>query len=238
MIKAVVLDDEAIIAADVAHQLNARSGWCAEATTTFEEALALLKGGSVQVLFLDIEMPGFNGVELAHNLKRDFPYTDVIFVTAYPEYAVGAFRVSAVDYILKPVARSVLAEACARVEQRHKEAAETAITDEQKFVVRSFGRVDIVPASDVTFVRAERNYVALVCEEREYLYRATIVDIEQALSSKGFMRCHRSFLVRHDLIKSMVRANGVLTKLQLVTGHSVPVGAAYRNAVKDLYTAS
>lgn len=236
MIKAVVLDDEAIIAADVTHQLNARCGWCAEATTTFDETLALLKQGSVHVLFLDIEMPGLNGVELAHKLKQDFPQTDVIFVTAYPEYAVGAFRVSAVDYILKPVARSMLAEACERVEQRHKETIEATPGDEQKFVVRSFGRVDIVPASDVIFVRAERNYAALVCDEREYLYRATIADMEQTLASQGFMRCHRSFLVRHDLIKSMVRANGVLTKLHLMTGHSVPVGAAYRGAVKDLYS--
>ena len=235
MINAVVLDDEAIIAADVAHQLNARSGWCAEAVTVVDEAIEMLRRGTVQVLFLDIEMPGVNGVDLAHKLKLDFPQVDIIFVTAYPEYAAGAFRVSAVDYILKPVARSVLSEACARIERKHKQGINDMTDNEHKFVVRSFGRVDIVPASDIIFARAERNYVALVCEGHEYLHRATIADIERALSRQGVIRCHRSFLVRFNLIKSMVRTNGVLTKLNLMTGHEVPVGAAYRAAVKSLY---
>lgn len=235
MINAAVLDDEAIIAADVAQQLNARSGWHAEATTEVDAVLTLLRKGDIHVLFLDIEMPGVNGVELAHTLKADFPHTDIIFVTAHPEYAAGAFRVSAVDYILKPVARSVLAEACARIEKKRAAENESETKADHKFVVRSFGRVDIVPARDIIFVRGERNYVALVCDAHEYLYRSTIAEIEQELAPYGIMRCHRSYLVRTDMVKSMVRKNGVLTQLQLVGGHSVPVGAAYRAVIKDVY---
>lgn len=231
MISAVVLDDEAIIAADVAHQINARTGWSAEATTSVDGAIDILQQGNTQVLFLDIEMPGTNGVELANTIKRDFPAVDIIFVTAYPEYAAKAFRVSAVDYVLKPVARHVLAEACGRIERKAAVAVEDM--SEHKFVVRSFGRVDIVPFSEIILVRAERNYVALVCPEREYLYRATVGEIEKELLPHGFLRCHRSYLVRPSQIKTLVRSNGVLAKLMLVSGHEVAVGAVYRTALKS-----
>lgn len=230
MIKALVLDDEAIIAADIAHQLNAREGWQAQAVTSVDAAREHLRTIGADVLFLDIEMPGCDGVTFAEDIKKKHPALHIVFSTAYPQHAAKAFRLSALDYIVKPLARSVLAEACARVENNCL-SGDTRSTS-AKFIVKSFGKTDLVAMEDVIVARAERNYVALVCAEREYLHRSTISEIEADLAPLGYIRCHRSFIVRKDVVETLVRKNGVLSLLKLRNGTEIPVGANYRSVVQ------
>lgn len=234
MIKALVLDDEAIIAADIAYQLNARDGWSAAAETNVDTARARLKAETFDVLFLDIEMPGCDGMTFAAELKECCPDLHVIFSTAYPQHAAQAFRLSALDYIVKPLSRSVLAEACERVEG--KKRAPFMEADTPKFVIKSFGRTDLVPMGDVIVARAERNYVALMCGEKEYLHRSTISEMEKDLGAVGCIRCHRSYIVKKSMVQSLLRKNGVLSHLKLVSGEEVPVGANYRSQVQQALT--
>lgn len=230
MIKALVLDDEAIIAADIANQLNARPGWRAVAETNVDNARSTLAASSFDVLFLDIEMPGCDGMSFAAELRETQPNLHVIFSTAYPQHAAQAFRLSALDYIVKPLARSVLAESCARVEaQKYKPLPDA---DAPRFVIKSFGRTDLVLMDDVIVAKAERNYVALKCNEREYLHRSTISDVEKDLLSVGCIRCHRSHIVKKVAVQSLIRKNGVLSYLLLASGDQVPVGANYRVQVQ------
>jgi len=230
-VSALVLDDEAIIAADIAHQLNARDGWYAQATTSVEAARDWLRSEKYDVLFLDIEMPGCDGMTFAAEIKQTYPDLHIIFSTAYPQHAAKAFRFSAVDYIVKPLSRGVLAEACGRIEDRCKTA--TSAVPAPRFIIKSFGRTDIVDMDDVMIARAERNYVALVCKAREYLHRVTISEVEKDLVPLGYLRCHRSFIVRKNLVKTLVRRNGVLSFLRLDNDTEIPVGANYRAAVQS-----
>ncbi len=234
-INALVLDDEAIIAADIAHQLNVRDNWDAEAVTSVDAARAHLREHNVDVLFLDIEMPGCDGMTFAEDTKKHYPDLHIVFSTAYPQHAAKAFRISAVDYIVKPLSRSVLAEACTRIEKRCQAPEKRASS--AKFVVKSFGKTDLVPMEDVIVARAERNYVGLQCEDREYLHRSTISEVEAELVPLGFIRCHRSYVVRTDRVKTMIRKNGVLGFLKLVDGSEIPVGANYRAAVQAILLA-
>lgn len=234
MVTALVLDDEAIIAADIAHQLNDREGWQATAVTSIEDARRVLQENATDVLFLDIEMPGCDGMTFAEELKTIHPSLHIVFSTAYPQHAAQAFRLSALDYIVKPLARSVLADACMKVEKRcFRRAPADSV---QKYVIKSFGRTDLVPMHDVIVARAERNYVALVCSEHEYLHRSTISDVEQELTPLGYLRCHRSYVVKKAAVQTLVRKNGVLACLRLHDGQEVPVGANYRASVQASLT--
>lgn len=237
MIRALVLDDEPIIAADVAQQLNRRSGWQASAVNRPDEARAYMRSHMVDVVFLDIEMPGTNGMELLPLLKKIQPDLEVVFVTAFPEYAANAFRVSAADYVVKPVARHILEEACSRIETRF-DKVENAHAHNDFIEVTSYGRTDRVPVSEILLVRAERNYAALVCAEGEHLYRATLKSMEASLSEAGLLRCHRSFMVRMEKVRSLIRRRGQLTELRLFGGKSAPVGAAYRSHVMQALSSS
>jgi len=229
-VTALVLDDEAIIAADIAHQLNARSGWQAEGVTSVDEARSRLNDARYDVLFLDIEMPGCDGMTFAAEIKQSHPDLHIIFSTAYPQHAAKAFRLSAVDYIVKPLSRSVLADACSRIEK--KCATPANAMGAPRFVIKSFGKTDIVNMDDVIVGKAERNYVALICEEREYLHRTTISEIEKDLVPLGYLRCHRSYIVKKSHVKTLVRKNGVLSQLRLEGDREVPVGANYRAVVQ------
>jgi len=183
------------------------------------------------VLFLDIEMPGCDGMTFAAEIKQTYPDLHIVFSTAYPQHAAKAFRLSAVDYIVKPLSRSVLAEACGRVEDKCRTSTPTGPVP--RFVIKSFGRTDIVDMDDVIIARAERNYVALVCKDREYLHRMTISEVEKDLAPLGYLRCHRSFIVRKNRVKTLVRKNGVLSFLRLDNDTEIPVGANYRTAVQS-----
>lgn len=229
-VKALVLDDEAIIAADIVHQLSARPDWQAQAVTSVDEARSYLSGGGYDVLFLDIEMPGCNGMAFAAEVKQAYPDLHIIFSTAYPQHAAEAFRLSAVDYIVKPLSRSVLADACGRIEEKCAKSGN--IIENPRFVVKSFGKTDIVNMDDVIVAKAERNYVALVCRDREFLHRTTISEIEKDLVPRGYLRCHRSYIVKISQVKTLVRRNGVLSQLRLEGDRDVPVGANYRAAVQ------
>lgn len=230
-IRALVLDDEAIIAADIAHQLNGRDGWTAEAVTDVDDARQKLGTEAFDVLFLDIEMPGCDGMTFASELSSQQPGLEVIFSTAYPQHAAQAFRLEALDYIVKPLARSVLAEACERLE-RKKQNQQSDERDTPKFVIKSFGRTDLVPMQDVIVAKAERNYVALHCDDKEYLHRSTISEVEQELAPLGYLRCHRSFVVKKEAVQTMIRRHGVLSALKLNDDREVPVGANYRAQVQ------
>ncbi len=230
-VRALVLDDEAIIAADIAHQLNARAGRQAQSVTSVDAARDQLDDTKYDVLFLDIEMPGCDGMTFAAEIKQHYPELHIIFSTAYPQHAAKAFRLSAVDYIVKPLSRSVLADACRRIEDKCK--APTSTVQMPRFIIKSFGRTDIVSMDDVIVARAERNYVALVCEDREFLHRMTISEVEKDLMPLGYLRCHRSFIIKKNRVKTLVRRNGVLSFLRLDNDTEVPVGANYRNAVQS-----
>ncbi|MES2934334.1 MAG: LytTR family DNA-binding domain-containing protein [Pseudomonadota bacterium] len=163
------------------------------------------------VVFLDVQMPGMSGLELASHLARLPSPPAVIFVTAYDEYALQAFDVHALDYLLKPVRAARLEQAIARAAaMRAKDAAQVPATalalagGRQHFSVQERGRVLLVPIAEVLYLKAELKYVTLRTKLRDYLIEESLVSIEEELDA-SFVRVHRNALVARNAIIGVER---------------------------------
>jgi len=156
---------------------------------TGAEALAALTSNPVDVVLLDIRMPGMDGIELARRLGELPDPPAVIFITAYDAHAVSAFEVHARDYLLKPVRRDRLIEALSRINPR---AAETS--DESFFTVNDRGRVLRIGLDEVLYLKAELKYVTLRTRDREFVLDEPLVKAEEAFPFQ-LLRIHRNCLV-------------------------------------------
>ena len=169
---------------------------------TGEEALTGILESAPQVLFLDVRMPGMDGFALVQLLEAELapeqrPF--IVVVTAYDAYALRAFDVSAVDYLLKPFDRArfraALARARARVTERPR--------PEARFVVRSASRMTLVRAEDVEWIAGEGNYARLHSGGRRHLVRETLKSVEARLDPNKFVRVHRSAIVNVDCVATL-----------------------------------
>lgn len=156
------------------------------------EALRLLQDREVDAVFLDIQMPGLSGLDLAQVLARFRVPPPVVFVTAHEQHALEAFDLNAVDYILKPVRGERLAEAVRRVLDTSGRLV--AAGDEQIPVERG-GVTRFVPRSDIHYVEAHGDYARLHTDAGSHLVRTSLSALEEQWADAGFVRIHRSLLV-------------------------------------------
>lgn len=176
------------------------------------EALRLLEEVEVDVVFADIRMPVMDGVALARALAERAHAPAVVFTTAYDEYAVQAFELDAVDYLVKPVRAARLVEALGRV-RRSREATvpseepAAGAVGRRHFSVVERGRVLFVPLDAVLYLRAELKYVTAVTAERSYLLDDSLVQLEEELGER-FVRIHRNCLVARAAIAGVERSGG------------------------------
>lgn len=200
----------------------------------------------VDVLFLDIQMPRETGIDFSRELSRLDTPPVVIFVTAYERYALSAFKVHALDYLLKPFDDERLARSLARAEAMlalRSPGPNPQITEEDRLQVpsyqdrisvRSVGQVEVVKLEHVLWLSASGNYVELHLDGRTVLHRATLSSLESQLDPAVFMRVHRSILVRlNHLAKLAVTGDGTYS-LTLDNGDVVPVSERYVQRVRDL----
>ena len=174
------------------------------------EALRLVEAGAVDLVLADIRMPVMDGIELARHLGRAEPAPAVVFTTAYDEYAVKAFDLAAVDYLLKPVRAERLAAALAKA-CAHRPPSELELRDlpgavRHHFSVNERGRILLVPVDEVLFLRAEQKYVTAVTAARDYLLDESLVQLEQEFERR-FVRTHRSCLVARDAVAGVEQVN-------------------------------
>jgi two-component system, LytTR family, response regulator len=226
-VRAAILDDEHIIATDLARQIARHPGWeVAGAFTDCDELQNCIDTQQIDVCFMDIEMPGRNGLTFARELREQMPDMGFVFVTAYHQYAAAAFRVEAIDYLVKPATPDAVAEACRRAEERVGAPGQSA-----KFAVISAGRIDYVALNDIIAAKAAGNYVALLTNEAEHLHRVTISELDETLAGAGFLRTHRSHLVRPSaIVSARVRGDDIL-EVTLANGATAPVSDTYRSRV-------
>lgn len=180
-------------------------GQAASAETAFEA----LDDHDVDVLFLDIDMPGIGGMRLAETLRED-PATApaVVFVTAYDNHAVEAFGVDAVDYLLKPVRLERLQRALDKVRQRNGELSEATADREGKplnrISVEDRGVYRVIPLDDVLFFESEDGIVVVQTREGDrFITDFSLKFLESNLDGEVFFRSHRSYIVRLDAIDSI-----------------------------------
>jgi len=205
------------------------------------EALAALAHGDIDVLFLDIEMPALAGMELAGRLHPT-PTPAVIFVTAWPQYAVAAFDVNAADYLLKPVDPARLAAAVARARQRlAKPELDASLrvlrarqpapnVSDHVWVEHGSARLRLSLA-DIEWFAADGDYVRAHTAERGYLMRASLNALESSLPAARYLRIHRSTIINVDAVSRVV-SNGGQLSLITCSGATLQVGRRARRRVR------
>jgi two-component system response regulator AlgR len=190
------------IEADCPHELSGEAD-------NAQRALDGIAAVRPDVVLLDVQMPGMTGIELAAHLgKLPPPVPIVIFVTAYDEYALTAFEVHALDYLLKPVRASRLIEALRRAAALRAQAAvpmpAIGAAARRHFSVQERGRLLLVPVSDVVYLKAELKYVTLRTAMHEYLIEESLTSIEDEMAH-AFVRVHRNALVARNAIAGVER---------------------------------
>ena len=208
------------------------------------EALAALHAGDFDAVFLDIRMPGLDGIQLAGLLTRFAAPPPVVFVTAYDSHAVDAFDVAAADYLLKPIRAERLAQAVQRVHRRIESlhaaagaaeadaaAAPTSPPPDETIAVELGGVTRYVRRSDVVYVEAQRDYVRLCTRTGGHLVRVPLASLEERWADVGFLRVHRRYLVNSAFVEGL-RSSAGMVSVDLGAGQSVPVSRRFAAAVR------
>ena len=158
-------------------------------------------------------MPGMDGIETAHHLRKLARPPAIIFTTAYDAYALQAFEVHALDYLLKPIRAARLAEALALVKPAAPVAPTPAALDALRQNARSAlsaserGKVLLIPVGDIIYLRAELKYLTVRTAEREYLVEESLTRLEEEFGAR-FLRVHRSCLVARAAVRGFERGTG------------------------------
>ncbi|MGB3443423.1 MAG: LytTR family DNA-binding domain-containing protein [Actinophytocola sp.] len=197
-------------------------------------ALRMIQNGRYDAVFLDISMPGLDGLELASLLARLNEPPVIVFVTAYEQHAVAAFGIGAVDYLLKPVRAERLADALARVNRMFpaiRPAQETPDTM-AALPVESDGRTRYVRRTEVHYVEAHGDYVRLHAASGVHVVRMPISRLEEYWTPAGFVRVHRSFLVALDAVREL-RSDSVGGLLAHTDLGDVPVSRRHARDLRE-----
>jgi len=203
-----------------------------QATVSVTEALRILHETEVDAVFLDIQMPGLTGLELAQVLGRFSTPPPIVFVTAHEEHAVDAFDLHAVDYVLKPVRADRLAEAVRRIVQG---SARPAPVDEQVAVERG-GVTRFVKRADITHVEAQGDYTRIHTAAGSHLLRTPLSTLEEQWRPAGFVRIHRSLLVN---LRHVTEARTQAGRYSVVVaGQELQVSRRHTRELRDLLTRS
>lgn len=202
--KALVVDDEAPARSELRYLLDEAGGVevVGEASNA-SEAFQLIKAIPYDVIFLDIDMPGLSGVQLAELLAELERQPSIIFVTAHSEHAVKAFEVAATDYLVKPVELDRLRTAIARLAPAHQEEARV-----ERIPVEKAGKKLLLQVEDIHYIMAKDDYSYLHTEGERYLSTISLAQLERRLEPSGFFRVHRRYLVNLSRVHEVVPMYG------------------------------
>jgi len=253
VIRTVIVDDEELGRRGVRARLAGEAdidivAECSSGPAAVETVTTL----SPDLLFLDVEMPEFDGFDVIDALEScRLPH--LVFVTAHDRFAVRAFDVNALDYVLKPIddvrfARTLnrvrkamareLPEGDGSIEARVRAVVEAVRRNGQpssfhreRIAVRNGGKVVLVPVEDIDWVEAAGDYVTLHAGKREHLLRETMGSIERRLDPDRFVRIHRSTIVRIDRVAELLTTDNGDFVVALRNGRELKLSRGYRNAL-------
>lgn len=204
------------------------------------EAARLISADQPDLVFLDIQMPGMNGFEMIAVVGvENMPA--VIFVTAYDQYALAAFEVQAIDYLLKPFDQARFKKSFQRAVTLAQTKPENTVllqrllaeigadkTFLQRLMVNTGARFFFIKTDEILYLSAEEKYVNLHTEKGSYLMRETMTGLEARLDPSKFIRIHRSYLVNVDFIKELLPESHGDYLARLKNGVELPVSRRYR----------
>ena len=251
-LRALVVDDEAPARADLTWLLDREpSVGSVTVASDANEALRALHTEEIDVVFLDVRMPGLHGLDLARVLGRFAVPPQVVFVTAHEEHAVEAFELRACDYLLKPVRADRLQEALTRVrpqaptpatagsgpwistqsEMSRAQKQEPAVDDLAVLTVETAGRTRFVARDDVRYAEASGDYTRLHTAAGSHLVRIPLSTLEARWAEAGFFRIHRSYLVSLLAVTELRATTGSV--VVVVDGRELPVSRRQSRELKE-----
>lgn len=229
MLKCIIVEDEAL-AQDVLKNHLARLG-SLELTGVYRNALeaeAALAAGEIDIMFLDIRLPGMTGLQFLSGLK-DSPL--VVLTTAYAEYALESYEFNVIDYLLKPISFERFSRAVGKIlDNRLFSAAarEAAPLSDDHIFVRSNSKFFRVNFSEILYIQGSRDYLKIHTPDYSLITHQTMNDLEKALPSRQFIRVHKSYIVALRHIRSIY---GNTIELDKTT---IPIGVSYKDSVMNL----
>ncbi len=214
MLRTIIIDDEVFARTDLRALLGAHPEVAvAGEAALLEDARALLRRGDYDLVFLDIQLLGGSGFDLVPEVR---PGARVIFVTAYDQFALRAFEVNALDYLLKPVRVARLAEALGRVGPVASPASPALRHDDVLYVKTGPGAARFVRVTDIVAVNSDDNYSEVILADGERLFvRQTLASWEQRLPATHFMRVHRRHIVNLATVEGFTHEGDELMMLRL-----------------------
>ncbi|HYE87668.1 MAG TPA: LytTR family DNA-binding domain-containing protein [Vicinamibacterales bacterium] len=249
MIRVVVADDQPMARERLVSLLAAEPDVeLAGTAASGAEAVACIRHNAPDLVFLDLQMPGMDGFGVIEEIGIDrMPPT--VFVTAHDEFAVRAFEVQAIDYLLKPFGRHRFQSALARAKrflerERQGEMAgrlaellqSGARRSGERLLVKAGGRVSFVEVDSIDWVEAEGNYVRLYAGDQVHLMRETMNGLIEKIGAQKFFRIHRSRIVNIARVKELLIAGGGDYQVVLHDGTKLGLSRLYRDALQEQLT--
>ena len=225
MYQCVVIDDERLARERISCFIDEQVGWQVVAQSgEFLEAQQLIIKYQPDLCFMDIHIVGGSGIELVNSL-RQLVSCQWVFTTAHSDFALQAFDLNALDYLLKPFENSRLSSALSKVvklKQGQLKMYKTILA------VKSVGTVEFVNVRDIIWIKGAANYVELHCKGGMLLHRETLANLEQQLNPEKFVRVHRSAIVNMENVNSLSSELGRFSLLHLNNGDEVKIGQGHR----------
>ena len=200
------------------------------------ETLQAIKEHQPDVLFLDIQMPDLDGFEVVDRIPAD-QMPVIVFVTAYDQYALEAFKVHALDYLLKPFSakRFETAWAHAREQVLHvRKNRNRPHPYTGRLVVKTDGRISFLKVDNIDWIEANGDYAKVHCDQRSYLLRRTLNDLAVCLADEGFLRISRSVIVNLDHVCELAPVKRGEYQVELHCGAHLKLTRSYRSQLESL----
>ena len=189
-------------------------------------AMRDLRDGQTHLVFLDIQMPELNGIEFAKIIPQT---TKIVFITAFPQYAIDGFKVSAMGYLLKPVSYEDFLSASERVLE-HFSTRETMLGKDRFFYVKSDYQLQRISYDDILYIEGQKDYVRIyLTNGQKVMSLLNMKNLEDSLPFPEFMRTHRSYIVHMDKVSAMVRFRIV------VNNKFIPISDSYKEKVQQYF---
>lgn len=247
-LRLLIVDDEPLIRLGIRNDLSGmQSVQIAGDCGCVADAVEAIRSNQLDLVLLDVQLPDGTGFDVVREIgPQQMPA--VIFVTAYDKYAIQAFEVNALDYLLKPFDESRLRESIDRAREKLSrpsslirqlegliEAYDTRWL--QRLVVRSGERFDFVPVDSIDWIESANNYTVLHCHSKDHVFGVTLTTLEHRLNPIKFLRVHRCHLVNVDRILAVHVIAGGVFELELRGGARIRTGRQYGDKIRNLLKA-
>ncbi len=188
----------------------------------------LLDSTTIDLVFLDIQMPRINGIDY---LKMNKALPMVIFTTAYPSYALEGYQLDVLDYLLKPITFDRFFKAAVKAKEFFEltqQNGQSGVVDERDyFFVKCSAKYEKIYLDEILFIQAMQNYISIQTTSGKYMPLMNMKTVEDNLRDKGFIRVHKSFIIPMQKIESLEKHEAV------ISGHRIPISRNYRKEVME-----